>query len=127
MRDVSQAGVELGRARLEGLPARTTLSALLRHRVEADVAAYNPEPGPVFAGLVQPGDAVRHSYGFRMPAPRPLDAGLLHAAAEEAVRTGLLRVRAGSSVLAELTAEVEVAAVDEVVAVLARPVVAREA
>lgn len=127
MRDVSRAGHELGRTQLTGLPSPCTLRELLRHRVHADVAAYNLEPGPVFEGLVQPADAIRHTGGFRMQRPRPLDADLLIAAAEEAVGRGLLRVQVGAATLGDLDAELVPDDHDEVLAVLERPVVAQDA
>ena len=127
MRDVSRAGVELGRARLEGLPARLTVGELLARRVRADVTVYNADPGPVFAGLVQPADAIRHSDGFHLRRPRPLEADVLVAAAQQAVRAGLLRVQAGEAMLDDLDAQLAADEHDEVVAVLARPVVADDA
>ena len=127
MRDVSRAGVELGRAQLVGLPPHLTVRELLAHRVRADVAAYNADPGPVFTGLVQPADAIRHSDGFRMRAPRPLDAEVFVAAAHEAVRMGLLRIRAGELSLDDLDAELASEEHDEALAILARPVVADDA
>ena len=127
MRDVSRAGHELGRARLHDLPDRLPLRDLLRARVEADVAAYDQDPGPVFRGLVQPPDAMRHSDGFRMSRPRTLEAAPMIAAAHEAVRRGLLAVRVGETTVDDLDAEVPVAEHDEIVTVLERSVVARDA
>jgi hypothetical protein len=124
MRDVSRAGHELGHRRLEDLPATLSLGALLTARVRADVAAYNAEVGPVFQGLVQPADAVRHSDGHRMPRPRPLNAEPMVAAAEDAVATGRLMFRVGVEVTADLDATVRVDELDEVTAVLARSIVA---
>lgn len=127
MRDVSRAGHELGRARLDDLPPRLTLGDLLRHRVQADVAAYNADPGPVFAGLVQPPDAIRHSDGFHMRSRRRLDPQPLLAAAEEAVTTGMLRLRVGPTTLERLDDEVVAEEHEEVTAVLERSIVARGA
>jgi hypothetical protein len=126
MRDVSRAGHELGRARLDGLPARISLRALLEQRMRREAEAYNADPGPVFRGLVQPADSIRHSDGFRLRQPRPLDADRLMTAVEEAVAAGLLAFRVGATEQTDLAAEVDVDAHDEVVAVLERPVVARE-
>lgn len=125
VREVSRAGHELGRRHLSGLPARLPVRELLARRVHADTEAYNAEVGAVFRGLVQPADSIRHSDGFRMQRPHPLDPGVLVAAAEEAVTTQLLRVRLGSEVLTDLDAPVDVATHDEVLLVLERPVVAR--
>jgi hypothetical protein len=87
------------------------------------VAAYNAGPGPVFRGLVQPSDAIRHSDGFRMREPRPLDAKLLIAAAEEAIDLGLMRLRLDDR-LVDLDELITPADHDELIAVLERSVVA---
>jgi hypothetical protein len=88
-----------------------------------DVAAYNAGPGPVFCGLVQPADAVRHSDGFRMREPRPLAAELLIAAAEEAIGPGPLRLRLDDRPV-DLDELITPADHDELIAVLERSVVA---
>jgi hypothetical protein len=93
MRDQSRAGHVLGGAQVTGLADQVTVRDVLRTRIRSEVATYNADPGPVFRGLVQPADGVRHSDGFQMQQPRPLDAELLIAAAEEATRLGLLRLR----------------------------------
>jgi hypothetical protein len=87
------------------------------------VAAYNADPGPVFRGLVQPADAVRHSDGFRMREPRLLDAELLIAAAEEATGLGLLQLRLDDRPVG-LDELITPADHDELIAVLERSVVA---
>jgi hypothetical protein len=92
MRDQSRAGHMLGGTRVADLPDEVSVRDVVRTRIRGEVAAYNSDPGPVFRGLVQPADAVRHSDGFRMREPRLLDAELLVAAAEEAIRLGLLRL-----------------------------------
>jgi hypothetical protein len=127
MRDVSRAGHELGRAALVGLPARLTLRALLGGRIRHEVAAYNRAPGPVYVGLVQPQDAMRYSDGHRMRRPRELDAERLVLAAEQAVAAGLLSFRLGDRTVTDLDVEVAPGELDEVVAVMERPVVARDA
>lgn len=124
MRDVSRSGHALGGARIADLPARVTLGELLRKRIDVEVAAYNADPGPTFSGLVQPEDSVRHTDGYRMEAPRSLDAGQLVAAAEEAVTAGMLSFRVGGETVTELRHEIDVEEHDEVVAVLERPVIA---
>lgn len=125
MRDVSFAGHELGRARVEGLPAVIALGGLLEARIRSDVARYNVEPGPVFAGLVQPADAVRHRDGHHLRTPRPLDAEHLLAAAREAVAAGLLWfVVDDEERLTDLDRELATDRVEVVLAVLRRPVVA---
>lgn len=127
MRDVSRAGHELGRGRITDLPDRLSVRELLTARVRADVAAYNSDPGPVFRGLVQPADAMRHSDGHRMSRPRPLDGEAMVAAVEEALTAGLLSLRVGETALTDPDAEVEPGGHDEVTAVLERSIVAREA
>ena len=123
MRDQSRAGHVLGGNRVTGLPEEVSVRDVVRTRIRGEVAAYNADPGPVFAGLVQPADAVRHSDGFRMREPRPLDAELLIAAAEEATDRGLLRLRLDDQPvgLDELIAPADH---DELIAVLDRSVVA---
>ena len=124
MRDLSHAGHELGRAELDGLPPVLTLGELLRHRVHSDVARYHADPGLVFAGLVQPADAIRHSDGHRLPEPRRLDADSLSAVAEEAVGAGLLWFVLDDERLTDLHREIEVDAHDEIRAVMRRSIVA---
>jgi hypothetical protein len=125
LRDVSRAGHELSRATLTQLPPVVTLRELVRRRVHAEVAVYNADPGPVYVGFVQPADAIRHSDGFRMRTPRPLDADRFVTAVEEAVAAGVLRFRVGDHEVADLDTEVTVADHAEITAVLERPVVAR--
>ncbi len=124
MRDLSHAGVELGGARVTGLPAELALGELLAERIRADVARYNTAPGEVFACLVQPADSVRHRDGHRMRRPRPLDAEPLVAAAREAVARGMLWFRVGGETVTDLDHRVDVDEHDEVLAILRRPVVA---
>ena len=93
MRDQSRAGHVLGGAHVTGLADEVPVRDILRTRIRAEVATYNADPQPVFRGLVQPADGVRHSDGFRMQQPRALDAELLIAAAEEAAGLGLLRLQ----------------------------------
>lgn len=125
MRDVSRSGHPLGAASITGLPDRLTLGAVLRARIEGEVGRYNADPGPVYTGLVQPEDAVRYSDGFRMQAPRTLDPGRLVTAAFEAVAAGLVSFEVDGRPVTDLDHEVEPDAVDEIVVILHRPVVAR--
>lgn len=125
VRDVSRAGHELGRRLLTDVPGRLTVRELLARRVRADVEDYNAEVGPVYRGLVQPADSIRHSDGFRMQRPRRLDAGVFVAAAEEAVEADLLAVRQGDRQLTDLDATMELDEHDDVALVLERPVVVR--
>jgi hypothetical protein len=127
MRDVSRAGHELGRAVVRGLPRTVTLRALLGRRIRDEVAAYNRKPGPVYVGFVQPQDAMRYSDGHRMRRPRELDAERFVLAAEQAAEAGLLSFRVGERTVTDLDTEVVPADLDELVAVLERPVVARDA
>ena len=125
MRDQSRAGHVLGGARIADLPDEVSVRVVVRARIRGEVAAYNAAPGPVFRGLVQPAVAVRHSDGFRMREPRPLDAELLIAAAEEATRLGLLQLRLDDRPV-DLDELVTPADHDELVAVLERSVVASD-
>jgi hypothetical protein len=123
MRDQSRAGHVLGGARVVDLPDEVSIRDVLRTRIRGEVALYNADPGPVFRGLVQPADAVRHSDGFRMREPRTLDAELLIAAAEEAIGLGLLQLRLDDRPVGpdELLTPADH---DELIAVLERSVVA---
>jgi hypothetical protein len=123
MRDQSRAGHVLGGTRVADLPDEVSVRDVVRTRIRGEVAAYNADPGPVFRGLVQPADAVRHSDGFRMREPRPLDAELLIAAAEEAMGLGLLRLRLDGRPV-DLDELVTLADHGELVAILERSVVA---
>jgi hypothetical protein len=126
MRDVSRSGHPLGRAVVTDLPGRVSLGVLLQHRIRAEVAAYNADPGDVYVGFVQPEDATRYSDGHRMRRPRRLDADRFVLAAEQAVAAGLLRFEVAGTVVTDLDAELDVAATAVVLAVLERPVVARD-
>lgn len=126
MRDTSRAGHELGRAQLRGLPPRLTLRELLARRIRDEVAAYNLDPGPLYVGFVQPEDAMRYSDGHRMRRPRQLDAEVFVLAAEQAVAAGLVAFRLGDRTVDELDTEVAPAELEEIVAVLERPVIARD-
>lgn len=126
MRDLSRAGHELGRTTLVGLPACLTIGALLERRIRAEVAAYNRAPGPMYVGFVQPEDAVRYHDGHRMRRPRRLDADRFVLAAQQAVEVGLLSFRVGDRTVDDLDVEVAPAELDEIVAVMERPVVARD-
>lgn len=123
MRDVTRAGRELGRCQLVELPSPLSLGDLLAARIRTDVARYNQQPGPVFVGLVQPADSIRHSDGFRMRQPRPLDADLAVVAARQAVAAGMLALQLDEQRLTDLDAVLDVDAHDEILAVLERPVV----
>ncbi len=124
MRDQSRAGHVLGRAQVTELDDEVTIRDILRTRIRAEVATYNADPGPVFRSLVQPADGVRHSDGFRMQQPRPLDAEPLIAAAEEATRLGLLQLRVDGRPV-ELDEVIIPAAHGELAAILERSIVAR--
>ena len=126
MRDLSRAGHELGRTTLVGLPACLTIGALLERRIRDEVSTYNRAPGPVYVGFVQPEDAVRYSDGHRMQRPRRLDADRFVLAAQQAVEVGLLWFRVGDRTVGDLDVEVAPAELDEIVAVMERPVVARD-
>jgi hypothetical protein len=123
MRDQSRAGHVLGGTRVADLPDEVSIRDVVRARIRGEVAAYNADPGPVYRGLVQPADAVRHSDGFRMRQPRLLDAELLVAAAEEATRLGLLQLCLDGRPV-DLDELITPADHDELTAVLERSVVA---
>ena len=128
LRDVSRAGHELGRRTVRDLPVRTSIRTILEQAIRTEVAAYNADPGPVYVGFVQPEDAMRYSDGHRMHRPRTLDPDRFVQAALEAVGAGLLRFRIDGQVETDdLDLPVDVDTVGEVVAVLERPVVARDA
>ncbi|MEX1162269.1 MAG: hypothetical protein WEB03_01690 [Nitriliruptor sp.] len=124
VRDVTRAGRELGRASLTDLPASATIGELLSRRIHDEVATYNGSPGPVFVGLVQPADSIRHSDGFRMRSARQLDADAAVLAAREAVAAGMLSFRLGDEVTSDLDRVVDIDGLDELLVVLERPVVA---
>jgi hypothetical protein len=124
MRDVTRAGRELSRSYLTHLPASLSLGALLDTRIRTEVEAYNEQPGPVFVGLVQPADSIRHSDGYRMRQARELDADVAVAAARQAVAVGMLGFEVGDERVTDLETPVDLDQHDEVVAVLERPVVA---
>lgn len=123
VRDVTRAGRELGRGVVTGLPAMVSLGALLDSRIRREIASYNERPGPVFVGLVQPADSIRHSDGFRLRRPRPLDADAAIAAAREAVATGMLAFELEGERVTDLDHLLDVDAHAEVLIVLERPVV----
>jgi len=123
MRDTSRAGHVLGGAQVTGLADEVTIREILRTRIRAEVSTYNADPGPVFPGLVQPADGVRHSNGFRMHQPRPLDAELLIAAAEEATTIGLLHLHVDGQAV-DLDEVIMPADHRELTAILERSIVA---
>ena len=122
MRDLSRSRHVLGGAHVEGLPDTASVRAIVQTRIRAEVAAYNADPGPMFTGMVQPSDSVRHSAGYRMRAPRPLDADRSIAAVEEAVAAGMLAFHLDDRPIG-FDEDIEVAAHEEIVAVFERPVV----
>jgi hypothetical protein len=124
MRDVTRAGRELSRSYLTDLPASLSLGQLLDTRVRTEVETYNQQPGPVFVGLVQPADSIRHSDGFRMRHARELNVDVAVAAARQAVAVEMLVFELAGERVTDLEAPVELDRHDEVLAVLERPVVA---
>lgn len=124
--DRSRSGHELGRSVVADLPERLSLGALLERRIRAEVAAYNADPGPRYVGLVQPEDAIRYSDGHRLRTPRTLDGDRFVLAFVQAVAAGLVELRVGELVTAELTTQVDLTDDTLVEVVMARPVVVRE-
>lgn len=125
MREVSPAGHELSRGAVEGLTGEASLRDIIRARIDAEVAAYNRDPGTVYVGMVQPEDAIRHSDGFRMRTPRPLDGGQLLTAVEEAVSAGVVHFVVDDRAVDDLGAVIDVGETDLITTVMRRPIVAR--
>jgi len=72
--DETAAGQRTRTFSLDFLTARITVEALIRKRVQEEVDEYNRAAGELFQGLVQPQGAERTAQGYRMAAPRPIDA-----------------------------------------------------
>jgi hypothetical protein len=125
MREVSPAGHELSRATVEGLAGEPSLRDVIRARINAEVAAYNRDPGIVFVGMVQPEDAIRYSDGFRLRTPRTLDGDRLLTAVEEAVSAGVVRFVVGDRTLDDLGAVIDLETTALITTVMQRPIVAR--
>lgn len=129
LREVSPAGHELSHATVDGLADRVSLRDIIRTRIDAEVAAYNRDPGTVFVGMVQPEDAIRYSDGFRMRTPRLLDGEQLLTAVEEAVSAGVVHFIVGERTVDGdgdgLDTMVDVAATPLITTVMQRPIVAR--
>ena len=66
---------------LEIFEETLTLRELIRRRVLQEVAGFNVKRGPVFRGLVQPGDAEATLNGYRLRTPRRVDPEKQAAAA----------------------------------------------
>ena len=75
MSDATFSGVETARLLLNDVPSPVRLRELICHRVREEVARYNANPVPRFAGLVQPVDAERTLNGYQVRQPRPLRTG----------------------------------------------------
>jgi hypothetical protein len=73
--------------KLELASERTTVRALIESRVRREVEAINRAPGKEFRTLVQPTDAERTLNGFKLRAPKPIDADAQCALALEAFRS----------------------------------------
>ena len=70
---------------------RVSAREIIERRVREEVAAYNRDRGEQFRGLVQPVDSERLLNGYRMRAPRLIDADEQVARAIEAFgRNGFL-------------------------------------
>ncbi|HZQ37035.1 MAG TPA: hypothetical protein VFD32_13980 [Dehalococcoidia bacterium] len=54
--------------------ARITVEALIRKRVQEEVAQHNRAPVELFQGLVQPPGAERTTHGYRLPDRRSIDS-----------------------------------------------------
>jgi hypothetical protein len=71
--DETTSGDETARMLLQSVPSAVSLRELIRLRVREEVARFNADPVPVFAGLVCPADAEVALNGFRLRVPRTLD------------------------------------------------------
>jgi hypothetical protein len=125
LREVSPAGHELSRATVEGLVGEMSVRDIIRARINAEVAAYNQDPGTIYVGMVQPEDAIRHSDGFRMRTPRPLDAEQLLTAVEEAVGAGVVSFIIGDRTVDDLDVVIDLGTTASITTVMRRPIVAR--
>ena len=72
--DETTAGGRSAAWAMEIFEERIALRELIRRRVYQEVAEYNAAQPEVFRGLVQPGDAEVALNGYRMRAPRRIDA-----------------------------------------------------
>ena len=70
--DTTATGAETARLLLD-VPSPVKLRELIRHRVREEVARYNANPVPRFAGLVQPTDAEWTLNGYQLRKPHALD------------------------------------------------------
>lgn len=127
MREVSPAGHELSRGAVEGLTGEASLRDIIRARIDTEVAAYNRDPGTVYVGMVQPEDAIRHSDGFRMRSPRPLDGDQLLTAVDEAVSAGVVSFIIDERTVDDLDAVLDLGTTESITTVMSRPIVARAA
>jgi len=129
MREVSPAGHELSRATVEMPAGATSLRDIIRARIDAEVAAYNRDPGTVYVGMVQPEDAIRYSGGFRMRTPRLLDGEQLLTAVEEAVGAGVVHFVVDDRTIDNrgggLDTMVDATVTQRITTVMQRPIVAR--
>ncbi|WP_327289110.1 hypothetical protein [Streptomyces sp. NBC_01198] len=72
--DETTSGETRGSWGLDVTEERLSARELIRRRVRQEVAEYNARQPEVFNGLVQPTDAERTLNGYRLRAPRRLDA-----------------------------------------------------
>jgi len=71
--DETPTGRRSGSLVLPDVPTHITARELIRLRVREEVARYNAALGPVFRGLVRPGEAEIVREGYRLREPRRLD------------------------------------------------------
>jgi len=72
--DETVAGSQSEGFDLEFFSSRIAARELIARRVEEEVRHYNLQQGEVFAGLVQPDDTEKLLNGYKMKAPRRIDA-----------------------------------------------------
>jgi len=71
--DETTSGDETARMLLQSVPSPVSLRELIRLRVREEVARFNADPVPVFAGLVRPVGAEVTLNGYRLRVPRIVD------------------------------------------------------
>jgi hypothetical protein len=84
--DETTAGERSEAWHLEIFEETLTLREVIRRRVFQEVAEHNAGAGSLFRGLVQPSGAERTLNGYRMSAPRRIDADEQFGRALEAFR-----------------------------------------
>jgi hypothetical protein len=100
--DETPHGKPLRTVELRLVSTSMSVRELLAARVRREVEAFNANPGPVFAGLVQPTDAEIEINGYRLGRRRQLDADRQVAAACAAFERGGFLLLVGDEQLESL-------------------------